>query len=232
VSSQEGHSPVLTADSSIGAGGAAPLGERVAWCMEVLDALPAAIYATDAAGRVLYYNQAAAALAGRQPELGKDEWCVTWRLYQSDGTPLPHDACPMAIALREDRQVRGVEAIAERPDGTRVTFLPYPRTLHDGAGARIGTPSKVGYSSAAAADARLDANAAQSMISGYRTNNGLSAVIIDPELMRLAGEQARAMAARPPTLSNVIPTTLPFGAICFCKTPIASPATSNITPVL
>ena len=42
----------------------------------------------------------------------------------------------------------------------------------------------------------LDANAAASMISGYRGNNGLSAVTLDPELMRLAGEQAQAMAAR------------------------------------
>jgi len=38
--------------------------------------------------------------------------------------------------------------------------------------------------------------AAQSMISGYRRNNGLGAVTIDPELMRLANEQATAMAAR------------------------------------
>jgi len=52
------------------------------------------------------------------------------------------------------------------------------------------------YQSLATTDASLDANAAQSMISGYRTNNGLSAVVIDPELMRLAGEQARAMATR------------------------------------
>ncbi len=42
----------------------------------------------------------------------------------------------------------------------------------------------------------LDANAAQSMISGYRSNNGLGPVVIDPELMRLASEQAQAMAAR------------------------------------
>jgi uncharacterized protein YkwD len=41
----------------------------------------------------------------------------------------------------------------------------------------------------------LDANAAASMISGYRSNNGLGPVTVDPELMRLAGEQAHAMAA-------------------------------------
>jgi len=54
--------------------------KREQWCRRVLDALPAAIYTTDAAGRVTYYNQAAADLAGRRPELGKGEWCVTWRL--------------------------------------------------------------------------------------------------------------------------------------------------------
>jgi len=52
------------------------------------------------------------------------------------------------------------------------------------------------YQSLAHADARLDANAAQSMISGYRANNGLGPVTIDPELMKLASEQAHAMAAR------------------------------------
>jgi hypothetical protein len=34
------------------------------------------------------------------------------------------------------------------------------------------------------------------MISGYRSNNGLGPVIIDADPMRLASEQARAMAAR------------------------------------
>jgi uncharacterized protein YkwD len=42
----------------------------------------------------------------------------------------------------------------------------------------------------------LDANAAQSMISGYRGNNGLGPVVIDPELMRLASDQAQAMAGK------------------------------------
>ena len=81
-------------------------------CRELLDALPAAIYTTDAAGRLTYYNAAAVQLAGRTPEIGSDEWCVTWRLYWPDGTPLPHNECPMAIALKTGRPVRGTEAIA------------------------------------------------------------------------------------------------------------------------
>jgi uncharacterized protein YkwD len=52
------------------------------------------------------------------------------------------------------------------------------------------------YKDLAQTDAVLDANAAQSMISGYRGNNGLGPVVIDAELMRLASEQASAMAAR------------------------------------
>ena len=104
----------------------------------VLDALPAAVYATDAAGRVTYCNQAAIELAGRRPELGTDEWCVTWRLYWPDGRPMPHAECPMAVALKEDRAVRGEEAILERPDGTRVPFAPYPTPIHDEAGRLVG----------------------------------------------------------------------------------------------
>ncbi len=52
------------------------------------------------------------------------------------------------------------------------------------------------YRDLAQPDAALDADVAQSMISGYRGNNGLGPVTLDPELMRLAGEQAQAMAAR------------------------------------
>jgi uncharacterized protein YkwD len=52
------------------------------------------------------------------------------------------------------------------------------------------------YRSLAEPGTELDASAAQSMISGYRQNNGLSAVELDPILMRIAQEQAQAMAAR------------------------------------
>jgi PAS domain S-box-containing protein len=105
---------------------------------QVLDALPAAVYTTDAQGRITYYNQAAIDLAGRRPQVGVDEWCVTWRLYTKDGAPLPHDQCPMAIALKEKRPVRGVEAWAERPDGTRFPFIPYPTPLYDETGCMTG----------------------------------------------------------------------------------------------
>jgi two-component sensor histidine kinase len=44
----------------------------------------------------------------------------------------------MAIALKEGRPVRGDEAIAERPDGTRRWFTPYPTPLRDSTGKLTG----------------------------------------------------------------------------------------------
>src|SRR5262249_14927203 len=105
---------------------------------DLLAAIPAAIYTTDAEGKITYFNEAAVELAGRTPEIGSDEWCVTWKLYLPDGRPLPHDQCPMAVSLREARPVRGVEAVAERPDGTRVPFIAYPTPMLDSSGKVVG----------------------------------------------------------------------------------------------
>src|SRR6516165_9236602 len=111
---------------------------RNLWCRDLLDALPAAIYTTDAAGRLTFFNRAAVEFSGRTPEIGSDQWCVTWRLYWPDGRPMAHDECPMARALKEDRPIRGGEAIAERPDGTRVPFMAYPTPLHDASSNLVG----------------------------------------------------------------------------------------------
>ena len=105
---------------------------------EMIDALPAAIYTTDAEGRLTHFNPAAVEFSGRKPELGTDHWCVSWKLYHADGRPMPHDECPMAVALKEGRVLREVEAVAERPDGKRVWFTPYPTPLRDLQGKIVG----------------------------------------------------------------------------------------------
>ena len=104
----------------------------------VLDNLPAAIYVTDARGHILYFNEAAAELWGHRPDLGNSEWCGSWKLFWPDGRVLQHADCPMAIAIKERRIVRGLEAVAERPDGSRVPFRPYPTPLFDKSGRLIG----------------------------------------------------------------------------------------------
>lgn len=114
------------------------LRERERQLRELLEGLPAAVYATDTRGRVTFYNQAVVELSGYRPELGSDQWPAAWPLYRPDGTPLPYDQSPMAVALRENRPVRGAEAVAERPDGAHVPFIPYPTPLHDASGTLIG----------------------------------------------------------------------------------------------
>jgi PAS domain-containing protein len=103
-----------------------------------LNKLPAAIYVTAPDGRLTHYNKACVAFAGRTPRVGQDTWCVTWKLYTEDGEFLPHDQCPMAIAIREQRAIRGIEAVAERPDGSHVNFRPYPTPIFDEADNLLG----------------------------------------------------------------------------------------------
>lgn len=104
----------------------------------LVHALPAAVYTCDRDGRITLYNRAAAELWGREPEVGKDQWCGSWRIYRTDGTLLPADECPMGITLREGRAVRGDEIIIERRDGTRRHVLPHPEPVFDNAGALTG----------------------------------------------------------------------------------------------
>lgn len=99
-----------------------------------LDKMRVPIYTADAEGRITFWNQACVDFAGREPQLGEDRWCVTWRLFTLDGDPLPHDQCPMAKAIREKRSIRSEVAIAMRPNGSRVAFRPYPTPIFDQSG--------------------------------------------------------------------------------------------------
>ena len=105
---------------------------------EMVEELPVAIYTTDADGRLTYFNKAAVRLSGRVPQLGTDQWCVTWKIFLPDGTPLRHDQCPMAVALKGVEVPAGIECVAERPDGTRFWFSPCPAVVRDREGRIIG----------------------------------------------------------------------------------------------
>ncbi len=106
---------------------------------DVVSALPAAVYTTDREGRITFFNEAAAELWGRRPELDKELWCGSFRMYQpEDGSPLPFDQCPMALALQEGRSVRDMEILVERPDGVCRLIQPYPEPLRDASGELVG----------------------------------------------------------------------------------------------
>ena len=105
---------------------------------ELFDLLPIALYMTDAEGRITYYNPAAADFWGRRPELYREKWCGSLKLFHPGGIPLPHEDCPMAVSLKYGMALRGTEAIAERPDGTRVPFSALPTPLRDSEGRVTG----------------------------------------------------------------------------------------------
>ena len=101
---------------------------------EMIDELPAAVFTTDSEGLLTHYNPACLAISGRTPVLGGDRWCIAFRLYRPDGTPMSHEDSPMAIAMRSQKSLRGEEIIVEHPDGKRIFVTSHPTILRDEAG--------------------------------------------------------------------------------------------------
>jgi PAS domain S-box-containing protein len=158
---------------------------------ELLEALPAAVYTTDTAGRVTFFNQAAAELAGSPPQPGSDAWWRGWRLYRPDGTPLACDESPMTITLRENRPVPATEAMLERPDGTRVPFIVYPTPLRDEMNELIGAVNMLVDISA-----RKQAEANQKMLLdelNHRVKNNMQML---HALLRAAQRETNSAEAR------------------------------------
>jgi len=96
--------------------------------------LPAAIYTTDATGRIVLYNKAAATLWGYEPEIGIDYWCKDCKTYKADGTSIPFDASTMGLALIERRPIFGEEIIIESINGYNSHVLPYSTPTYDSSG--------------------------------------------------------------------------------------------------
>ena len=112
--------------------------ETVELYRQLIQSLPVAIYMCNAEGFITLYNKKAAELWGKEPVIGKDLWCGSWKIFDLDGNPLPPDKCPMAISLKQGIPVEGVEIIIERPDGTRSDVQTNPKPLFDESGRLVG----------------------------------------------------------------------------------------------
>ncbi|MDB6137456.1 MAG: multi-sensor hybrid histidine kinase, partial [Verrucomicrobiaceae bacterium] len=103
--------------------------QRTLWA-----ALPVPCYSLNAEGRIDFFNDAAARLWGRVPELGQEMWGGAHAVVALDGSAVCREESPTAIALRERRSVRGAEFYVVRPDGSRRRIIAHPDPIFDSAG--------------------------------------------------------------------------------------------------
>lgn len=106
----------------------------------LLDTLPAAAYTCHADGLITYFNQHAVNVWGRAPKLNdaSDRFCGSFKLFSTDGSPIAHDQCWMALALKTGREHNGCEIIIEQPSGRRITALAHANPIHDESGKLLG----------------------------------------------------------------------------------------------
>ena len=103
---------------------------------ELVSAMPAAVYACNAEGLIVYYNQQAAALWGRAPQLTELAWSFldTHLMHRADGTLLRCDEAPVKSVLASGVPVVNQELVLERPDSSRIDVLVNIAPLRDAVG--------------------------------------------------------------------------------------------------
>ena len=105
---------------------------------------PLAMYLCDAEGTIQEYNDVAAQLWGRAPRRGdtNEKFCGSLKWSLADGTSLPRVQWPVAIILKgEIAAAHDIEAIIERPDGSRVTIIANVVPIKNANGDIIGAIS-------------------------------------------------------------------------------------------
>ena len=114
------------------------LREAEAYYHRLVEMLPIGIFTCDTQGVLTYYNQRAARIWGRTPEIG--ERCRSPAL----GCPAPSgdlraESATIDVALEERRSFRNEEILIERPDGSHSTVLVDIEPIADEHGQLLGT---------------------------------------------------------------------------------------------
>jgi signal transduction histidine kinase len=102
---------------------------------------PIAVYSCDVSGVIQEYNNRAAELWGRKPNVGDtdERFCGSFKLYRPDGSFMPHEQCPMGDVLTgKVPGTHDAEVHIERPDGTRIIVIVNIAPLKDDQGEIIG----------------------------------------------------------------------------------------------
>jgi signal transduction histidine kinase len=107
----------------------------------LFDLAPVAVYSCDASGVIREYNNRAAELWGRKPQLGDtdERFCGSFKLYRPDGSFMPHEKCPMGDVLTgKVPGAHDAEVHIERPDGSRIIVIVNIAPVKDDRGEIIG----------------------------------------------------------------------------------------------
>ena len=110
---------------------------------ELLAALPVAAYTCDADGCLTFFNERAAELWGRRPNLNDtgERYCGSLTLLSVDGAQMSHETSWMALTLRTGTTYEGRGVVILRPDGSRRRVLASVSPLYDDAGIVVGAAS-------------------------------------------------------------------------------------------
>lgn len=100
------------------------------------------IFLVDAHGTLAFYNEPAEALLGKRfdetGEMTVGEWASVWQPARKDGTPLPAERVPLALAVAERRPARGdfwIHGLDGQHRHIEVTALPLIRATDELVGA-------------------------------------------------------------------------------------------------
>jgi signal transduction histidine kinase len=107
----------------------------------LFDLAPVAVYSCDASGVIREYNNRAAELWGRKPQLGDtdERFCGSFKLYRPDGSFMPHEQCPMGDVLTgKVPGAHDAEVHIERPDDSRIIVIVNIAPVKDDRGEIIG----------------------------------------------------------------------------------------------
>ena len=96
---------------------------------EVFENSPVAFCVTDGKGRLRFFNRAAVRLFGREPEIGSDMLFRTWKMYYSDGTPMPVEECPMAKCISEGVAYEDFRMAVEGSTGGIIHLLVFSKPI-------------------------------------------------------------------------------------------------------
>lgn len=169
---------------------------------QLVDFIPAAVYACSADGTLDYYNARAVELWGREPEVNDGAWtlCGSWRTYLPDGTLLKPAESPMASVLATGEPVVNRELKIERPDGSLIDILININPLRDPAGNVTGavsifqdnTDRKRAEQALCESEARLEGQKEAFLAAIHGAPLEASLDILIRTVTKLAGDEVRA----------------------------------------